>query len=426
MLCDQALLAMAYAEAFQAADDPDFRRVAEDIAAYVLRDMTSPEAGFYAAEDADSEGQEGKFYIWSEDEVRAALTADEADLAAMVFNVDAEGNFEAMPGESDGRNILHLTTGLDKLSAELKVPENDLRLRVETIRSKLLDVRRKRVPPLKDTKVLTDGNGLMIAALSKAGQALGEARYTRAAENAAGFMLTKMRQPDGRLRHRYMDGEAGIPGFLDDYAFLAWGLIELYEATFAARYLRAAIELADIALARFWDGEQGGFFFTADDATELPPRRKEGLDGALPSGNSVMVMNLARLARMTGRTDLEDRAQAAARAFAKDVCRSPASFAWLVSGLDFASGPSTEVVISGDPAAVEAQALIRTVRKGFFPNKVVLFRPDGESPEIVELAPYTAALTTAGGKAAAYVCSGFRCGLPVTDPQALLDLLRIE
>ena len=426
MLYDQALLTMAYAEAFQATAEPDFRRAAEDIAAYVLRDMTSPEAGFYSAEDADSEGQEGKFYMWREDEVRGALAADEADLAGMVFNVDAEGNFEGMNGEAAGRNILHLTAELGKLAAELKVSGEDLRLRVDAIRAKLLAVRQKRVPPPKDTKILTDWNGLMIAALAKAGQALDEPRFAQAAENAAGLMLTKMRLPGGRLRHRLMDGEAGIPGFLDDYAFLIWGLIELYETTFTARYLRAAVELADGVLARFWDNRQGGFFFTPDDATELPPRRKESLDGALPSGNSVMVMNLARLARMTGRVDFEEKAQAAGRAFAPDICRSPASFAGMISGLDFASGPSTEVVIAGDPAAVDTQALIQAVWKGFFPHKVVLLRPEGESPEIVELAPYTAALTSPGGKAAAYVCSKFRCGLPVADPQALIDLLRIR
>jgi uncharacterized protein YyaL (SSP411 family) len=424
MLYDQALLTLAYLEAFQATAEPDFRRTGEHIAAYVQRDMTSPEGGFYAAEDADSEGQEGKFYVWSEDEVRGALTAEEADLAAMVFNIDAEGNFEGMSGESAGRNILHLTADLDKIAAELQVPEDDFRLRVESIRAKLLAARRERVPPLKDTKILTDWNGLMIAALAKVGQLPDEARFAQAAEKAADLILTKMRQPDGRLRHRLMDGEAGIPGFLDDYAFLTWGLIELYETTFAARYLRAAIELTDSVLARFWDEKQGGFFFTADDATELPPRRMESLDGALPSGNSVMVMNLARLARMTGRMDFEEKAQAAGRAFAPDICRSPASFTGMICGLDFASGPGTEVVIVGNPEASDTRNLVQAVRKGFFPNKVVLLRPEGESPEIAELAPYTAAMTGLGGRAAAYVCSGFRCGLPVTDPQALIDLLR--
>jgi len=424
MLYDQALLTMAYAEAFQATAEPDFRRAAEDIASYVLRDMTSPDGGFYAAEDADSEGQEGKFYMWMEDEVRGALTADEADLAAMVFNIDIEGNFESMSGAAAGRNILHLTADLDKLAADLKMSEDDLRLRVNAIRAKLLAVRQKRVPPAKDTKILTDWNGLMIAALAKAGQLPNGMRSTEAAEKAADLLLTRMRQPDSRLRHRLMDGEAGIPGFLDDYAFLIWGLIELYETTFNARHLRAAIELTDSVLARFWDEKQGGFFFTAEDATELPPRRKESLDGALPSGNSVMVMNLARLARMTGRMDFEEKALAAARAFALDICRSPASFAGMICGLDFASGPTAEVVIAGDPAASDTQNLVHAVRKGFFPSKVVLLRPEGQSPEIVELAPYTAALTGLGGRAAAYVCSGFHCELPVTDPQALIDLLR--
>jgi uncharacterized protein YyaL (SSP411 family) len=424
MLYDQALLTMSYAEAFQATAEPDFRRTAVDIATYVLRDMTSPEGGFYAAEDADSEGREGKFYTWSEDEVREALSAEEADLAAVVFTIDAEGNFEGMSGDDAGRNILHFTMELDKLAAELKVSETDLRARVDAIRAKLLAVRRKRVPPAKDTKILTDWNGLMIAGLAKAGQALDEARFVQAAEDAAGLVLATMRKPNGRLQHRLMDGEAGISGFLDDYAFLAWGLIELYETTFKPGYLRAAVELADLALARFWDDRQCGFFFTADDATELPPRRKEGPDGALPSGNSVMIMNLSRLARMTGLTDFEEKAQAVGRAFAGDICRSPASFAGMVSGLDFATGPSTEVVIAGDPAAEDTQALLRIVRQGYFPNKVVLLRPMGDSPEIVELAPLTAALKSLEGKAAAYVCSGFRCGLPVTDPQALADLLR--
>jgi uncharacterized protein YyaL (SSP411 family) len=424
MLYDQALLTMAYLEAYQAAAEPDLGRTARETLTYVLGEMASPEGLFYAGEDADTEGVEGKYYLWTEAEITKSLEPEEADLATLVFGVNPNGNFKGAEGEGAGRSILHLANSLDRIAADLKLGEEDLRERVERIRVKLLAARRLRPAPLKDTKILTDWNGLMIAALAAAGRTLedGEA-FAAAGRRAAEALLAAARGKDGRLIHRRVDDRAGIPGFLDDYAFLAWGLIELYETLFEPEYLATAVELVDTARARFADEKTGGFFYTADDATELPPRLKVVHDGALPSGNSVMVMNLARLARLTGRVEFEDWGLAAARAFAQEVNRSPASFAQMLCGLEFAAGPSHEVVIAGDPGAEAGRELVRAVRRGYWPNAVVLSRPAGESAEILRIAPFTKSMTPLDGKPAVYVCTGFRCLQPTTDPARVPSLL---
>jgi hypothetical protein len=309
MLYDQALLAISHLEAYQATDDGEYARTAREIFDYVLRDLLSPEGGFYSAEDADSEGEEGKFYVWQEEEIRAVLPVEETELAFKLFNVEAYGNFvEETSGRRTGRNVLYLGKPLSEWSLELGLSENELGKRLEKIRQKLFEERGRRVRPHRDDKILADWNGLMIVALAKGAQVLAEpSYYAEAAERAAGFILRAMRDPEGGLLHRYREGEAAVAAFLDDYAFLIWGLIELYETTFKPRHLRAALELSETALERFWDEERGGFFFTAQDA-EVLVRRKEIYDGAVPSGNSVMMLNLLRLGRMTGRHELEERA----------------------------------------------------------------------------------------------------------------------
>ncbi|MCG6533443.1 MAG: thioredoxin domain-containing protein [Syntrophales bacterium LBB04] len=426
MLYDQAMLALAYTEAYQLTTKAEYAKTAREIFTYVLRDLRSEEGGFLSAEDADSEGEEGKFYVWTEAELEGVLGREEARLMAKVYNTRPDGNFteEATGGKSGGENILHLKQPLDELAPTLGLTSDQLMARVETARSKLFEARRRRIHPLKDDKVLTDWNGLMIAALAKGAQVFDEPTYRDAAAKAMDFIAQIMRDEDGRLLHRYRDGEASKRGNLDDYAFLIWGLLELYELTFDAIYLSRALALTADLVAHFWDPEQGGFFFTADDGEALLVRRKEIYDGAIPSGNSVSMLNLLRLGRLTANTDLERKGAQIVKAFSRKAELFPAAFTQLLVGVDFSFGPSHEVVIVGNPDAEDTNRFVRLLRSRFIPNKVVLLKPMGdEASEIVRLAPYTEAYIAADGRATAYVCSNYSCQLPTTDSGEMLRLL---
>ncbi len=264
----------------------------------------------------------------------------------------------------------------------------------------------------------------MIAALAKAAGALNEPCYAEMAQRAADFILQRMRAADGGLRHRYREGEAAIEGNLDDYAFMTWGLIELYETTFEVRYLQAALELNSYTLKEFWDNQEGGFYFTASRQERILVRSKEVYDGAVPSGNAVSMLNLLRLARMTGRSEWEEKASQLSGVFARSIQESPSAYTQWMIGLDFALGPSFEVVISGDPAAEDTQAMLQALRCRFIPNAVILLRPTSpEVPEIVRLAEFTKTQTSLHGKATAYVCKNFQCQAPTTDIQEMLRSL---
>ncbi|MGD1009203.1 MAG: thioredoxin domain-containing protein [Candidatus Aminicenantales bacterium] len=412
MLYDQALLAEVYAEAFLATGKPEYKGTAAETLQYVLRDLTSPEGGFYSAEDADSEGEEGRFYVWTDEEVRQALDDQEARLAIDVFNVRPEGNFAEPGGRPDGRNILHL----DRTGGS----GNPLK----AIRHELFLARKKRIRPFKDMKILADWNGLAIGALARAARAIGEARFLKTADGAARFVLERMRGPGGRLFHAFMEGEASVPAFLDDYAFFIRGLIELYQAGFDPGYLESALELAGTALADFADREDGGFF-AVPAGSELPVRMKSFYDGALPSGNSVMLMNLLRLARLTGRRDMEEAAGRVAADFADQAGLDPRAHTGFLSGLDYAFGPATEIVVVGRADDDGTKALLASVNRAYLPNAVVLFKPAGKGASRIEkLAPFTKDMREVDGASAAYVCTGGRCLKPVTTAEGLDRILR--
>ncbi|MEM1127605.1 MAG: thioredoxin domain-containing protein [Bacteroidota bacterium] len=419
MLYDQALHVLAYTEAYQATRDPFFRTVAEEVIAYVQRDLGAPEGAFYAAEDADSDGREGAFYVWTVDELRTLLPADLASLAIDVYNAVPEGNFEdEATRRRTGENVLFLRRARPEIAAAHGLTEEALQNRLAEIRHHLLAARAARNRPLLDDKILTDWNGLMIAALAQAGAAFGVPRYVEAAAQAAAFCLATLRTDAGRLLHRYRAGQAGLDGLLDDYAFLIWGLLNLYEATYAPTYLRTARDLAETVQAHFID-EEGGFFLTPDDGEPLLTRPKEAYDGALPSGNSVMVLNLIRLSRFLGAPALEDTALNVLRYFGQALDRHPAGFTAMLTGLDFGQGPSFEVVLAGDPARADLDALRTALREVYQPRMVTLLRPPGASP-LLDLAPYVAAQAPApGGTAQAYVCQAFSCQAPVQTPEAL-------
>ena len=428
MLYDQAMLAMAYTEAYQATGINEFEETAKEIFTYVLRDMTDKEGGFYSAEDADSEGVEGKFYVWTEDEIRQTLKGDEADLIINVYSIDKIGNFrDEASGENTGANILHLNKSLTEIAFKNKESVDGLKESVEAARQKLFAVRNKRVHPHKDDKILTDWNGLMIAALAKGAQAFDEPKYAEAAKRAADFILTGMRREDGRILHRYRDGHTAILANVDDYAFLIWGLLELYETVFDVDYLQTALDLNSEMIKYFWDEKDGGFYFTAEDAEELIVRQKEIYDGAIPSGNSVAVSNLFRLSRITANTDFEDKANKIMLAFSKDVESAPSGYTQMMVALGFGIGPSYEIVIVGNPEADDTKEMLSSLGKHFIPYKVVLLKHDDqETADITRIAEYTEYHSSFDGKATAYVCLDFACKMPVTNTEEMLKLLNVS
>jgi len=427
MLYDQAMLAMAYTEAFQATKNPLFRQTAMEIFEYVQRDMTGPEGAFYSAEDADSEGEEGKFYVWSVDEIRNALPEEEAGLFMEVFAFKAEGNFkDEATGRQTGANIPHLEKPLAAWAIEYGLSETEFATRLEAARTKLFALREKRPRPYRDDKILTDWNGLAIAALAKAARAFDRPELAERAAKAADFILTILADARGRLLHRFRDGEAALPAHLDDHAFLMWGLTELYQATFAPKYLDEALRLASALKERFEDADQGGFFLTASDAEELLLRQKDLVDAAIPSGNAAAMPALLKLARLTGRSELEQTAARQIRAFAPNVAQRPSAFAMFLCGLSLILGPAAEIVIAGNPDAPDTKKLLRAVNEAFLPDAVLLLRPHGDAPDIANLAPFVADMRPLDGQAAAYVCRDGACQQPVTEPTAMLTLLQTE
>ena len=411
MLYDQALLSIALLDTYQVTQKPAYADNAKEIFTYVLRDMTAQDGGFFSAEDADSEGEEGTFYVWKYSEILEVLGDDDGKWFAETFQILPEGNFrDEATGEMPGTNIPHLKESPDAATAK----------RIATLRETLWTHREKRIHPLRDDKILTDWNGLMIAAFARGYRVLGNDAYLAAAETAADFALTTLRRPDGRLLKRARNGQAGLTAHLEDYAFLSWGLIELYQASFEPKYLKAALELTDTTLAHFWDDKDGGFFMTADDSEKLLVRAKKIYGGAIPSGNAVAASNLLKLARLTGRTELEERYESLIKAFSGDIAQQPSAFPQLLLAVDFAHSASKEIVIAGTAGAPDTVAMLAALRKPFIPNKVVLFRPDDSPEAIVELASYASEQKSIEGKATAYVCESFTCKLPTNDPQKML------
>jgi len=410
MLYDQAVLAMAYTEAYQATGKVEFARVAREIFTYVLRDMTAPDGGFYSAEDADSEGQEGLFYVWTPREVKAHLGKETGDLFCRFYGITEAGSFE------EGRSIPYVRMSVQSFAAKEGMDLTRLETVLEDARDRLFHIREKRGHPLKDDKILTSWNGLMIAAFAKGYQVLGYQAYADAAQGAAGFILRNLRTADGRLLRRYRQGHAAYPGYLDDYAFLVWGLTDLYEATFEIAYLEEAIALNEAMIDIFWDKQGGGLHFTGKGNEPLIARSKEIYDGALPSGNSVAALNFLRLGRMTGNPALEQRAEQLAQAFSRQVTDQPMAYTQLLIALDFMLGPSREIIIAGDPALDTTRAMVSVVWRKFLPNKVLLLRRQGtEGKRLAALSPFVEAMAPINHQPTVYLCEQYACQVPIKD-----------
>ncbi len=423
MLYDQALLLMVYTEAYQVFQKPDFRRTAEEIITYAIRDLASPEGAFYSAEDADSAGGEGTFYLWTSQEMETILGKDDAMYAMRLFNVTPSGNYHK--GESgNAQNILFLSPPMTESESSPGLPEGNPVLRLDSIRARLLAARSQRPRPSRDDKILTDWNGLFIAALARAARTFNNDGYLTAARSAMEFILIHMRDSDGRLLHRYRNGESAIPAFADDYAFTVKALIDLYESAFEPSYLQSALELNTLFLEHFWDDVKGGFFTLSDDAEVLLVRKKEFYDGAIPSCNSVALENLIRLAHLTGDAEMDERAFELSRCFVPFVHQSPSSHTWYLCALDNAIGPLQDVVIVGERDAKDTKILIHALYNHYLPHVLVIYRPPGTSPYLLNtIAPFTHNLNAIGGKATAYICTGHTCTIPTTESHKMLELL---
>ncbi len=412
MLYDNALLAIANLETYQASGNGSYAKTAREIFTYVLRDMTSPEGGFYSAEDADSmddEGhmEEGRFYTWTPGEVRSVLgEGNDAERFMVLFDITGSGNFE-------GRSIPNTIKG--------SVPGSDLDF-VERCREKLFESREKRKHPFKDDKILASWNGLMIAAMAMGGRILGDPSYTSAAEKAAEFIMSKLIDEKGRLLAVYRDGASPLKAYADDYTFMVWGMLELYETTYRPQYLQSAVKLNGSLLDLFWDDDAGGLFMYGSDSEQLIARPKEGYDGATPSANSVAANNLIRLARLTGKYEFEEKAHQIIKAFSGSIDAYPAGFSHMLNALIMLEAGGHEVIVTGRPEE-GATELINTLRQGFRPFTVTLHY-DKSAEDLAKLVPYIMDYSTVGGKAAAYVCRNFTCNRPATDAADLKELLQ--
>jgi len=431
MLYDQALAVLTYTDTFSITKEEQFRDVAEEILSYVLGDLQSPEGGFYSAEDADSEGEEGKFYTWTAGELDEILDEEEALVVRKVYNTSEAGNFLSESGQPTGQNILYLSPDADDLSGRLGVSTGQLDDTLKRIRNKLMAARAVRIRPLRDDKIMTDWNGLMIAALARAAGAFEEDSYAAAAQRALEFILGNTTAETGHLSHvRYGGGET-VPAFLDDYAYMLWGIMELYQLTYRANLLTSAVRLATEMIDLFGDTENGGFFLTHRETDLSLVRQKPSFDGAIPSGNAVAAMNLLRLGRLTARQDIEEEGHKTFRAFAAEMGSNPAGFTHMISALDMAQHGTAEVIVAGDPDNVDTRRFILALQKSYLPTvTVVVINPEAPDPIIEELIPYASGMKMSDGKAAAYVCRDYSCLTPTTDPKEMLaacqDTLRLR
>ncbi|MBT8507641.1 hypothetical protein AZH53_04310 [Methanomicrobiaceae archaeon CYW5] len=416
MLYDQALLLIAYTEAWQATKRPLYEEASVDIVAYMLRELRSEEGAFFAAEDADSEGGEGTYYLWTDMQFNHVLKTDAAH-AKQIFNVRPEGNYlDETTKMYNGKNIL-FRTHPDLLQASKTLIAEQT---VEYLAARLESARRKRIHPLVDTKILTDWNGLAVAALARAGAVMDRKGWVDDAATAYHFIATTLADTDGRLFHRYCDGEVAIPGMLEDYAFLLWGLLELYDATFEARYLDQAVTLADTTLVHF-AGEDGSLYRTADD-TDAFIRQRQAYDGAFPSGTSVLALCLLRLARMTANPAYESAATTAMEWYAKELQTSPTGYTHLLSALIFAAAPPLDAVIIPGATATD-QDMIRALAEGYTPTMTTILLD--RDAIIRHIAPHTADMTTGETEGTVvHLCTVGGCHTPLTSAEEVRTALR--
>ncbi|MBI1741577.1 thioredoxin domain-containing protein [Candidatus Acetothermia bacterium] len=417
MLYDNALLVWIYLEAYQATHKPFYRRIVEETLEYVLREMTSSEGGFYATQDADSPGGEGAFFSWIPQEPKAVLGEKEGALICEYFGVTEAGNFE------HGKSVLHLPYALEEFSTRSNLSATELEALIKHAKAALFQAREQREKPGRDEKILTAWNGLMISSFARASQILEDKRYLEAAENAARFCLKSLNK-DGKLLRSYKDGQAKFNAYLEDYACLITGFLDLYEASFELEWLKEAQALSKVIVEKFWDESNGGFFFTSKDHEMLVARSKSAYDGATPSGNSAAVLALLRLAELTSDSDLRKKTEQTLRLFRDLMEQAPNGFSHMLCALDFYLGPTQQIAIVGDKSDSRTQKLLSTIHQQWLPNKVLALKESRRSvPELENAVPLLKDKTLKSDIPTVYVCENYACKTPVTDPQDLEKLL---
>jgi uncharacterized protein YyaL (SSP411 family) len=416
MLYDQAMLTLAFTEAYQITKNQLYKDTAEEILHYVQRDMTDKRGGFYSAEDADSEGEEGLFYLWTVEEIKNILSDEESELLINNYSLDKEGNYkDEATGKKTEKNILYLKEPINNIESKNRLNE---------ITKKLYLAREKRIHPLKDDKILTDWNGLMIAAFAKAGDVFNSNDYIQQAEKSAQFILKNLTDNNGRLLKRYRNGNAGIDAHLDDYAFFIWGLLELYEATFNVTYLTEAVQLSNIMVDEFWDITNGGFFLGSESSEKLIVRAKTGYDGAMPSGNSVAAMNCSKLNRITGETKWAEITDKIFMTFSNEIQKTPSGYASMVNSFLFNIDSPKEIVIVGSSNDDETIKAIKKIKSEYVPSKVIIFKDtDDELNKLSPLAKWTVTQETIDEKTTYYICQDFACKVPTTDLELALKFI---
>jgi len=411
MLYDQALISLACIETYQATGKEKYAVLCSEVFSYVIDNLTNTDGGFFSAEDADSEGEEGKFYLWEYSELEKILNQSELNFVIENFNIRKDGNYiDELKRSRTGKNIFHLSSEL----------EGEKRKIWESIRLKLLKHRNNRIHPLKDDKILTDWNGLTISSLAKGYLTFGVEDYIKIAEKSANFILKNMLTNDGKLLHRFRDGEAKINAHLDDYAFLAWGLIELYEATFKTKYLKKAIELTNKMIELFWDENNGGFFLSENE--DVLFKQKEIYDGAIPSGNSVALLVLIKLSKITGQSDLNELTFKLVETFSGPVSKHPSAYTFFLSAFDFLIGPSFEIIIVGK-SSDDISKIQKLLNSKFIPNKILLYKPTDREDEINLIAPFLTHYKEIDGKTTIYICTNYECKQPVTSVEEMMRLI---
>jgi len=406
MLYDNALLARIYLYAYQLTRNPSYRRVAEETLEYIIRDMTDRSGGFYSSEDADSEGEEGKFYVWSRAEIMDALGKENGAVFCEFFDVTEEGNFE------QGKAILNTPLSLEEFANEKGTNVEELRKTINAGKRKLFHVREQRVRPGRDDKTLAAWNGLMLTAFAEAANILGRDDYREVAVRNAEFITTMMVK-DGRQLRTYKSGRAKLNGYLEDYSYVIEGLVAVYEATFELKFFSQARELADTMIAKFWDEQDGGFYFTSSDHEELITRTKDHLDNATPSGNSVAAAALLKLGLLTHEQDYSNRAATILRSLHSAMSRYPSAFGYMLGALDFYLSEPKEIALIGKLDSHEIRSFVEEIYSRYIPNKVIAASEPGD-----ERAPMEIKLlmdrSVVGGQATAYVCRNYACLQPAT------------
>ena len=416
MLYDNALLSRMYLHTYQATERPWYRRIVEETLDYVLMEMTDPLGGFYSTQDADSEGEEGKFFVWTVEEITSVLGSEEGPLIAAYLGATDAGNFE-------GRNILNLPEGIESFAKEADVSVEQLVTAIQRAKTSLREAREERVHPARDEKILSAWNGLMIRSFAEAASVFNNDDYRQAAVRSASFVLDALRK-DGRLLRTYRDGQAKLNGYLEDYAFMAHGLLALYEATFDHRWLEEARNLADQMLDLFWDEDQKVFYDTGKDHEALVVRPRDLFDNATPSGSSVATDVLLHLSVLTGDNDYSVKAATNLRSMQQTLSRVPQGMGYWLSALGFYVSIPKEIVIVGAGSSPDTQALKDVVFQGYIPHKVVVGSDPAMTVGTSVAMPLLEDRGMMDGRATAYVCQNYMCQLPVTDPDALAQQLQ--